>query len=331
VVFESKLQLRRLAHVADLCRRFQRWAEQAGSVHWLEARKSYRGEPFARFVITPLSVAPLLREAIYEPYRTVLFTSATLTVSGRFDYFRARLGLNGLPQREVAEAVFPSPFRYGQRVFLGVPADAPEPDDESFGAFVADTVREAILISEGRALVLFTSYALLQQTWAAVADDLQAAGLPVLRQGDDDRARLLNRFRDNPGSVLLATDSFWEGIDAPGEALELVIVPRLPFRVPSDPVLQARMEAIRAAGGNPFWELALPDAVIRLRQGFGRLMRRADDRGAVLILDSRLARKRYGRYFLESLPPARTVVSSRTVVLEALENFIVAVRGQGPS
>jgi ATP-dependent DNA helicase DinG len=326
VVFESKLQLRRLAHVGDLCRRFCRFRDNVEDVHWLESRRSFRGETYARFVITPLDIAPVLREAVYEPYQTVLFTSATLTVSGRFDYWKHRLGLTRIRHREVAEAVFPSPFNYNERVFLGVPADAPEPDEEGFSDFVAQFVREALLISEGRALVLFTSYALLEQTCAAVAPALREAGIPVLRQGEDDRARLLDRFRENTASVLMATDSFWEGVDAPGQALELVIVARLPFRVPSDPVLQARMEAIEAAGGNPFWELALPDAIIRLRQGFGRLMRRSDDRGAVLILDSRIARKRYGSYFLESLPPTRTVISSRRVVLDSLENFIVEMR-----
>jgi len=155
---------------------------------------------------------------------------------------------------------------------------------------------------------------------------LAERGIALLRQGEDDRGRLLDRFRADPSSVLLATDSFWEGIDAPGETLELLVLTRLPFRVPSDPVLQSRMEAIQARGGNPFYELSLPEAVVRLRQGFGRLMRRQDDRGAVLILDSRVVRRPYGRQFLQSLPRCRTSVGASGEVLEELREFFGTLR-----
>jgi ATP-dependent DNA helicase DinG len=195
-------------------------------------------------------------------------------------------------------------------------------------AYVAGFLRRALGISGGRALVLFTSYALLEETFQAVVPELTRQGIPVLKQGEDERSRLLDRFRDSIASVLLATDSFWEGVDAPGKALEVLVVTRLPFRVPSDPVLAARMEAVEREGGNAFAELTLPDAIIRLRQGFGRLMRRQDDRGAVLILDSRIVRRRYGSLFLESLPRARTIVSSQEAVLEAFEGFIAAIRRQ---
>jgi len=183
-----------------------------------------------------------------------------------------------------------------------------------------------LLISEGRGLVLFTSYSLLDTTFARTQAALAEAGIQVMRQGEDERYRLLNRFRDNTGSVLFATDSFWEGIDAPGKALEVVVLTRLPFRVPTDPILEARAEALEERGLNAFWELALPDAIIRLRQGFGRLMRRRDDSGAVLILDSRIVRKQYGRFFLSSLPHTRTVISSTQGVLQAFEDFIVSMR-----
>jgi ATP-dependent DNA helicase DinG len=172
--------------------------------------------------------------------------------------------------------------------------------------------------------VLFTSYALLQETFQAISPELAAAGIPLMRQGEDDRGRLLRRFREDAASVLLATDSFWEGVDAPGETLELVVLTRLPFRVPSDPVLQARMDSLKAEGRNPFYELSLPDAVVRLRQGFGRLMRRQDDRGAVLILDSRVVRKPYGRVFLESLPRCRTVIASGPELLSELAEFFAS-------
>ncbi len=326
LVFESKLELRRLMKVAEICHKFLRFEQDREQIYWLESRKSFRGEPYVNFLVTPLDVAPVMNRAVYEPYQTVVFTSATLTVDNRFDYWKNRLGFHLSRDRGCVEAVFPSPFDYLGRVFLGIPGEAPEPDREEFSGFVEDFVREALLISEGHALVLFTSYSLLDKIYAGLRPALGERGIPVMRQGEDDRHRLLARFLDNPASVLLATDSFWEGVDAPGRALEVVILTRLPFRVPTDPVLAARTEAVEERGGNAFQELALPDAIIRLRQGFGRLMRRQDDSGAVLILDPRIVRKRYGRYFLSSLPATRTLVSSNRGVLDGFEDFLVSMR-----
>jgi ATP-dependent DNA helicase DinG len=318
--------MRRLAQVGDICQRFLRFRENPGEIFWLESRRNFRGEATVRFVVTPLDVSTVMREAVYEPYETVLFTSATLTVNRQFDYWKNRVGLNASAGRSSTEAVFPSPFDYSRRVFLGIPEEAPDPDHEDFPDFLSRFIREALLVSEGRALVLFTSYALLDSTFSKVQPDLSAKGMLLMRQGEDERSRLLNAFRENTDSILFATDSFWEGIDAPGKSLEVVVLTRLPFRVPTDPIQEARAEAIEQRGGKSFWELALPDAIIRLRQGFGRLMRRQDDYGAVLILDPRIVRKSYGRYFLDSLPQTRTVVSSVQGVLNALEDFIVSMR-----
>jgi ATP-dependent DNA helicase DinG len=320
-VFECRIQLRRLQSVAETAQRFLRSQEHPADVFWLEARKDHLGEPYVRFTITPLAIAPMMAEAVYRPYRSVLFTSATLTVGGDFDYWKSRVGLSQLRFRECREAAFPSPFDYESNVLLGVPTEAPEPEQEGYRGFVARYLGQALAISGGRALVLFTSYALLQETFQAIGPELAQAGIPLMRQGDEDRGRLLKRFREDAASVLLATDSFWEGIDAPGETLELVVLTRLPFRVPSDPVLQARMDSLKAEGRNPFYELSLPDAVVRLRQGFGRLMRRQDDRGAVLILDSRVVRRPYGRVFLESLPHCRQVLAPGPRLLAELAEF----------
>jgi len=328
LVFESRLQMRRLGQVAEICQRFLRYHESREEIYWLESRKNFRGESYVRFVITPLDVSTVMKEAVYEPYETVVFTSATLTVNRRFDYWKNRLGLAYPGGRSSAEAVFPSPFDYQRRVFLGIPKEAPQPEEKDFPAFLTEFIREALLVSEGRALVLFTSYSLLDFAFDRIQPQLSETGLLVMRQGDEERHRLLNAFRDNTDSILFATDSFWEGIDAPGKSLEVVVLTRLPFRVPTDPIIEARTEAIEQRGGNAFWELALPDAIIRLRQGFGRLMRRQDDYGAVLILDPRIVGKAYGRFFLDSLPKTRTVVSSVQGVLNAFEDFIVSMRRQ---
>jgi ATP-dependent DNA helicase DinG len=329
LVFQSRLQIRRLAEVAETCQRFLRYHENREEIFWLESRKNFRGQSYVRFVITPLDVSTVMRRAVYEPYETVVFTSATLTVDRRFDYWKNRLGLTSPAGTSESEAVFPSPFDYPRRVFLGIPKEAPEPEDKDFPTFLTEFIRETLLVSEGRGLVLFTSYSLLDFAFSRIQPELAEKGLLVMRQGDEERHRLLNRFRENTDSVLFATDSFWEGIDAPGKSLEVVVLTRLPFRVPTDPVMEARTEAIEKRGGNAFWELALPDAIIRLRQGFGRLMRRQDDYGAVLILDPRIVRKAYGRYFLDSLPKTRTVVSSVQGVLNAFEDFIVGIRKKG--
>ncbi len=325
-LYECRIQLRRLAAAAEIAQRFLRSGESRTEVFWLEGRKDRLGEVSVRFLITPLSIAPMMTEAVYRPYRSVLFTSATLTVGGGFDYWKSRIGLNQVRFRETAERQFPSPFDYEDNVLLGIPAEAPEPKEAGFAAFATGFIGQALAISQGHALVLFTSYALLEQVHRVVAPECGLRGIAVLRQGEDDRARLLTRFQEDAASVLLATDSFWEGVDAPGETLELLILTRLPFRVPDDPVLAARMQRIQERGGNPFYELSLPEAIVRLRQGFGRLMRRQEDRGAVLILDSRVVRRPYGALFLESLPRCRMAVGSSEQVLAALREMFAGLR-----
>jgi ATP-dependent DNA helicase DinG len=209
---------------------------------------------------------------------------------------------------------------------LGVPSDAPAPDSETYQDFLNSLVKEILLVSRGRGLILFTSYRMLNAAFSAVSPELENQGIPVLKQGDDERSRLLDRFINEKASVLFATHSFWEGIDAPGDTLEVVVLCRLPFKVPTDPVHTARMEYIRKNGGNPFFELALPEAVMKLKQGFGRLMRRNTDRGAVIITDVRVVNKRYGRIFIESLPETVRRIKPCRFLLEDFENFITQPR-----
>jgi len=213
-------------------------------------------------------------------------------------------------------------------VLLGIPSDAPVPTDPDYQVYASDLIREVLEISEGRALVLFTSYAMLNATYDAVQPALRDLGIHIFKQGEDDRGRLLERFRTDASSVLFATHSFWEGIDAPGQSLEVLILCRLPFRVPTEPVLLARTEAVRREGGNPFLELSLPDAAIKLKQGFGRLMRRSSDHGIILILDSRIVRKSYGPFLLGSLPEAARSIKDRRYMVEDVENFLADVRGR---
>jgi ATP-dependent DNA helicase DinG len=316
---EARMVCRRLNSLITVCDKFIEFRDHPESVFWLERRLSRKGQ-YIRFVITPLDIRDMMAETVYTPYNSVIFASATLTVNNSFLYWKGRVGLSAA---DTLEGIFPSPFPYRERVLLGVPSDAPAPDSDEYQPFLNDFIREVLLLSEGRGLILFTSYRMLNAAYDGVKEVLGSEGISVLKQGDDERSRLLERFIKETSSVLFATHSFWEGIDAPGETLGIVILCRLPFRVPTDPVHTARMEFIRNTGGNPFFELALPEAVMKLKQGFGRLMRRNTDRGAVIITDVRIAKKSYGNAFINSLPETRRGIKPRRYLLEDIENFLV--------
>ena len=322
--YEIRIVLQRLLGYSSLCETFRRLEEVADQIFWVERHRFQSGDAFVEFVITPLDVAPLMREAVFEPYRTVVCTSATLTVRNQFDFWLARIGLRDYERKPVSAHLFPSPFRYRERVLLGVPVDSPEPTSEDYQPFAGRLIADLLEVSEGSGLVLFTSYRMLQDTFETVQPRLAARGIAVLKQGDDDRGRLLNRFTSDVSSVLFATDSFWEGIDAPGETLRVVVICRLPFRVPTDPVVKARMEAIDKEERSSFMEYALPMAVMRFKQGFGRLMRRKSDRGVVVILDPRIVRKSYGSAFLESLPETQMSMKAGQALLQDVESFLYA-------
>ncbi len=316
---EVKMVCRRLSSLITVCDNFVEFQDHPESVFWLERRSSRKGQ-YIRFVITPLDIREMMTETVYAPYDSVIFASATLTVNNSFQYWKNRVGLSSA---DTIEGIYPSPFLYRERVFLGVPSDAPAPDSDEYQHFLNDFIRKVLLLSEGRGLILFTSYRMLNAAYDGVKEILSSEGISVLKQGEDERSRLLARFVKETSSVLFATHSFWEGIDAPGETLGIVILCRLPFRVPTDPVHTARMEFIRNTGGNPFFELALPEAVMKLKQGFGRLMRRNTDRGAVLITDVRIAKKSYGNAFINSLPETRKGIKPCRYLLEDIENFLV--------
>ena len=261
-----------------------------GWLKWYEKRKKT-----LMIHASPLDISESMRESLYERVRTLVFTSATLSTGGNFDYFRSRLGLG----EDVLEGIYPSHFHFREQALLYVPRDLPVPQDPLFGQKLARRIEAILRITAGRALVLFTSYHNLD-----TVHDFLGGRTPytLFRQGEAPRSILLEAFKRDTHSVLLATGSFWQGVDVPGEALSCLIVDKLPFDSPGDPLVAARIDLIRSRGGNPFMEYQLPAAIIALKQGLGRLIRKSSDQGVLCVLDVRIIRSRYGPFFLQSLP-----------------------------
>ncbi len=308
-------------------------ANEPGSCVWFEIvppRAGRGGGPVTRLCTAPLEVAESLKQAVYDRFRTVIMTSATLAVGESFDYLKQRVGLDRCPSGRLAELRLASPFDFARQALLAVPVDIPEPGRPGYPEMLAELAERAILAADGRSFVLFTAYSLLRRVHDELAPILAARGYHCLRQGTESRHRLLKTFAADPTSVLFATDSFWEGVDVPGRALEQVIIARLPFKVPTEPILEARAEAIERRGGDPFMEYTVPQAVIKFKQGFGRLIRHREDRGVVLILDARVVKKGYGRIFLRSLPEVRVIAAPRAEVLAEIGRFL-GPKGETPA
>lgn len=288
-------------------------SEDRNTVFWIE-RRGFRGAAAGRhkqnvfLQATPIDVAPILKSCLFDQLECAILTSATLAVGGGFEYIRQRLGLD-----HAREAVLPSHFDYENQAMLYVPPDLPDPRTPQFAARAADRIKRLLEISHGRAFCLFTSYAQMNEIHQRLLGELD---FPMLLQGDAPKSALLEEFRLTPNAVLFATSSFWQGVDVQGEQLSCVIIDRLPFAVPSDPVVAARVRAVDEAGGNAFFQYQVPAAVITLKQGFGRLIRSLHDRGLLCLLDNRILKKQYGRVFLDSLPKYR-----RTTDLAAVERF----------
>lgn len=296
------------------------------TVRWIEVDS--HNPKFVRVVRCPLEVREPLAESLYAKLKTIVMTSATLSVRQEFSYFFSRLGLDSVDPARASTLCLESPFDFERQALMCVATDLSPPDGRAFLDDTVEMLRAVFTITRGHAFVLFTSFHALDYAHQRLQADLRAAGVTALRQGEATRTQLLERFRREPSSVLFATDSFWEGVDVAGDALQCVVLPRLPFRVPTEPILEARTEAIDARGGNAFMEFSVPQAVIKFRQGFGRLIRRRSDRGVVLVLDQRVATRRYGRIFLESLPGVRTVTGPRAAVLRAIDAFFNGNQGE---
>jgi ATP-dependent DNA helicase DinG len=271
------------------------WWERRGRGVFLEA--------------SPIDVSAILRERLFETVEAVVLTSATLAVGGVFDFLKRRLGI-----QNAKEKLFASHFDYQQQALLYTPLHLPDPREPDFARMASQEVVQVLKTTRGRAFVLFTSYQQMREVYEHVRRQVR---YPMLLQGTAPRTALLDRFRNTPQAVLFATSSFWQGVDVQGQQLSAVIIDRLPFAVPTDPVVAARIRHINEDGGNAFTEYQVPEAVIALKQGFGRLIRSESDHGVLTILDNRMMRKHYGKLFLDSLPSYR-----RTSRLEEVRAFM---------
>ncbi len=313
---------------------------------WVEFRQDKKRNLMATLCASPIDVAEILHESMHTRFKTQVLTSATLTVEKDFKFLYDRIGLiartpnyttnNESEETRVSSArpiyqkILESPFNYSKQVFFGVPNDLGDvrrsPMD--FEANLSRFIVQAITISEGRAFILFTSYKQLMSVYNQISASIQAMGFDVYRQGEESRTVLLEKFRENETSVLFATSSFWEGVDVRGRSLELLILAKLPFTVPNDPVAEAQYEYIEAQGGDAFNSLVVPRAIVRFKQGFGRLIRSQTDRGAVLVADDRIQSMAYGRRFVKSLPEMNVHHHSSQLLFEKMQNFFEHARSK---
>lgn len=312
----------KLVTAIDLLNNFLAQWQNTSKVRWIEVNL-LKNLVNVHLVDADLDVSKGLVDFLFSKFPTIVLCSATLTSNQNFAFIRQRMGLTPqlLPQRVVTEHIYDSPFDYRKQALLAVPTDMPPPTHPDFNEIAYENVWQAIHASQGQAFVLFTSYAMLQSCYEVLAKRFKDSRYPVFRQGEDHRQNLLNKFRNTDRAVLFGTDSFWEGVDVIGDSLRCVIIVKLPFRVPSEPIIQARTEAILERGGDPFFEYAVPHAIVKFKQGFGRLIRHKFDRGCIVCLDTRLVLKGYGKLFLNSLPACEKAFMNGSCLWPKLKEF----------
>lgn len=320
---EFKGLYNRLGYYSEVIERFFN-DSQDSNVRWFEGREN-NSAVISSIGVSPVDVSGELSEKLYSVCKTVIMTSATLAVRDNFDFQKRQLGLIG--NTRLNELVVDSSFDYKKQALLALP-DIAGPYSVRYREEMTSFIKEVLMLSGGHALILFTSYSLLDHTYNILKKDLSQSDILLLKQGSLPRSKLLEIFMKDSKSVLLATSSFWEGVDISGDSLRLVFITRLPFRVPTDPVVEARVEYLEKQGLNSFMEYSLPIAVLKLKQGFGRLIRSRNDSGVVIILDSRIYSKSYGRDFLNSLPQCSVAGGDSKKVLKAVAEFLYDRYGQ---
>lgn len=271
-------------------------------IYWGET-SSWRRTPRILLNATPVNVSQMLKDSLFDVKESVVLTSATLSTNNNFDYFKTRIGID-----DCRELLVQSPFNFKEQVKLHIPLSMPDPRSDEFVPAAIREIKHYLKLTHGKAFVLFTSYKMMDEVYEEVEPFLTDIGIDVYKQGGElSRTDMLKAFREDTDSVLFGTSSFWEGVDVRGEALSNVVITKLPFEVPTHPVMEARVKQIKEQGGNEFYEFSLPEAILRLKQGFGRLIRTQTDQGIVVILDSRIKTRSYGKLFLASLPPCDIV------------------------
>ena len=327
--WETKVLNRRLSDFSVILQDFSQWEEKSQNIFWIQKKvlpheliKENSLPFYINFTETPLDIAPLMQQGVFEPMQSVICTSATLKTGRDFNYWLRRNGVSFVEKNKILKEEFSSPFPYKENMIFAVPKDIPFPDDSEFQTYLEKALSKLILNANGRTLVLFTSYESLKLSYNQVFRTISSSGIKLLRQGTDDNSRLLENFKKDVSSVLFATDSFWQGVDVPGSSLSQVIIVKLPFTVPNDPVFKARSEDIKKRGGNSFMELSVPDAIIKFRQGVGRLIRKGTDKGAVIVLDRRLYEKQYGSLFLANIPDCKKYYTELSKILNLVDEFI---------
>ena len=320
---ELLVHINRISDIIGLLGTFMDLPKWNEDIHYLDIEQ-HAGNRYVTFNIAPLEVSDVLADALFRKLDSVICTSATMDLHDDFAYWCSGVGLP-VQGKPFIHKVYDSPFDYRSRLMLLTPYDTPtftRENEEEYAAFTCETVYNAVSSSGGGALVLFTSFRLMDYVYERLKPRFAVMGLNTLRQGDADRYALLEQFKEDTDSVLFATDSFWEGVDAPGNTLRMVIITKLPFRMPDDPIYKARYAKLEEDGKSGFYSLSLPDATMRLKQGYGRLMRHTTDKGIVLILDSRIVSKGYGAMMLRSLPESYHPETETKTLGQKIEGFL---------